>query len=139
MLGALAVAALVVAWGFLAGGNDASVTRSRYALAGIAVGATRTVGYRGRAVIVLHRPRALAQRLAAQGRAGPSPAWFVAFATGTSRGCPVIWEPARESFRETCGDARYDAAGRPLGGDGIAPLRVPPYRIEGDTLVLGRR
>jgi len=140
MLGLAAVAALVVAVDFLVGGDAAGTGAAvRYSLAGVAPGTTRTVGFNGRPVIVLHRPEALARRLARQGRAGRHPAWFVAFATGTGQGCPLLWEPARETFRETCGDARYDATGQPLQDDGVAALRRPPYRLEGDTLILGPR
>lgn len=131
-IGAFVVAAL----GFVFGGApEHSGETRRIALAGIAPGEVRTVGYDDRPVLILHRTHAPGE--AATADTGPHAAWFVVYARGTGQGCPVVWEARERQFRETCGDLRYDAAGRPLQ-EGYAPLDQPPHRIEGDTLILGR-
>ena len=132
------VAAGAIALRFVAGGPSVEAERVRHDLAAIPPGGTRSVGWDGRAVIVLHRrPEtvvALGDRLADD----PTPDWFVAFARGTARGCSVVWEPRTDRFREVCADATWDAAGRSL--DGHAPLAVPPHRITAErVLILGER
>jgi Rieske Fe-S protein len=120
---------------FLAGGPERPA-RLRVDLAGVAPGQTRTVGWQGRAVVVLHRRKETVAALDLDaGRASP---WFVAFATGTARGCPVVWQAEPARFREACGDAAWDAAGRPVAPPAEAPLESPPHRITADgRLILG--
>lgn len=135
---ALALAgAAVIGWRFLGGGvADGSRGQVRVVLADLEPGQARTFGWDGRPVIVLHRRAETVAALA--GAAGPRAEWFVALASGTARGCPVVWEPVQRRFRESCGDARYDAAGRPLGADRLEPLRVPPHHWPDErTLVIG--
>ncbi len=127
---------VVVALGFLFGGApEHSGQTRRIALAGIAPGEMRTVGYDDRPVIILHRGRASRDALAID--TDPNPAWLVVYARGTGQGCPVVWQAERHQFRESCSDLHYDAAGRPLTG-GHAPLEQPPHRIDDNTLILGR-
>lgn len=138
---ALALAgAAVIGWRYLGGGGpDGARAGARYTLADLGPGQARTLDWDGRPVIVLHRGAATVAALRRDAAAGARPAWFVALARGTARGCPVVWERARRRFRETCGDARYDAAGRPLGASAPGPLRVPPHHWpDARTLVLGR-
>ena len=52
--------------------------------------------------------------------------YFVAYALGTDLGCPL--EVEAQGFREICGKARYDFAGRALIGDNSFPnLTIPDY------------
>lgn len=136
LLGLAFAACAVVALGFVFGGapTDAGPTR-RVALADIAPGEVRTVGYDNRPVIILHRDPATREALS--GDADPPPAWLVVYARGTGQGCPVVWQAERRQFRESCSDLRYDAAGRALQ-EGYAPLEQPPHRIDDGTLILGR-
>ncbi|MEX0606825.1 MAG: hypothetical protein WD382_02310 [Halofilum sp. (in: g-proteobacteria)] len=125
-----------VAVGFLFGGApDRAGPVIRVSLAGLAPGEVRTVGWDARAVVILHRRSKTRARPGAE-EAAPNAQWLVAHARG-GEGCPVIWEAERHQFRETCGDARYDAAGQPLGS-GYPPLEQPPHRIQDDVLILGR-
>lgn len=138
LLAAAVGAFAVVAFGFFFGGPDRGPgTVERIALGDLAPGQTRTVGYDGRAVIILHRSPETIEALAARDAAGEIPAWLAAYSRGTGQGCPVVWEPGAGEFRETCGDLRYDAAGRPLT-EGHTPLEQPPHRIEDGVLILGR-
>ncbi len=117
-----------VAVGFLFGGApDRTGPVVRVSLAGLAPGEARTVGWDSRAVVIVRRPET-----GARPGSAPDANWLVAHARGTGEGCPVLWRPS-----ETCGDARYDATGQPLGS-GYPPLEQPPHRIEDDTLILGR-
>ena len=138
---ALGCAAVVlVGWDFLSSGlSGAGQDVVRIDLSDLAQGQVRTVGWRGRAVIVLHRRDDTVGALEQDGAAGRHPRWFVAFANGTARGCPLVWETARQQFRETCAGARYGAAGHPVGAPDLEPLRSPPHRWAGaDVLVIGR-
>lgn len=78
-----------------------------------------------------------------------SPDWFVAIALGTGKGCTVELlaateeafqgEPWRGGFRESCGEDRYDLAGRVFTNQYAEKnLIIPDYQIEGNALVLGR-
>lgn len=127
-----------VAVGFIFNDPDPGAAPvARVSLAGLAPGETRTVGWQSRAVIVLHRKPATTARLGGQQRDGVASNWLVAHARGTGQGCPVVWQPERHQFRESCGDARYDAAGQPVGGD-HPPLEQPPHHVEDDVLIIGR-
>lgn len=136
-----AVAAAGVTLAYLAGGPDrrAPAAPVRIALGDLAPGQARTVLWDGRPVIIVHRRAATRGHLAGDAAADAVARWLVAFAADPARGCPVRWLPGSGELRSTCGDARFDAAGRPLG-DAAAPLAVPPHRITADgVLVLGER
>lgn len=139
MMALAGIAVLAIAVRYLAGGDSgATLDRVRIDVSGMAPDTVRTVGWRGRPVIVLRRGRATIDRLGARLRDDTSPGWFVAFANGTARGCSVVWEPGARRFRESCGQAAWDAAGEPLSGTDAAPLKVPPHRFSGDgQLILG--
>ena len=138
LMGTVGVLVLAsVAVGYLAGGGRAeSPGVMRIPVAGLAAGEARTVLWAGRPVIVLHRDRDTRRALAAGRGADTEARWFVAFAADTERGCPVRWRPQAREFRSSCGDARYDAAGRPLAGTAGAPLAVPPHRVTGDGVLV---
>jgi hypothetical protein len=54
------------------------------------------------------------------------PQYFVSYATGTDLGCGL--EVIDSGLREICGSARYDFAGRALGGANKFPnLSIPDY------------
>ena len=75
--------------------------------------------------------------------------YFIAIALGTGQGCTVQLLPAGSErfqgqpweggFLDSCGEDRYDLAGR-VYTDQYAGrnLRVPQYSIDGSTVVLGR-
>lgn len=77
------------------------------------------------------------------------PEWFVAIALGTDQGCSLKHVPADESvfqqqswqggFMDSCRKSRYDLAGRVYKSQyATRNLVVPPYRVAGETIVLGR-
>ena len=138
MIALAAIGTVVVAVRFLGGGADEDTGRERFDLGELAPGGVRTVGWNGRAVIVLHRAPATVDALGAALDDDPSPGWYVAYAAGTATGCSIVWHQRRDRFRESCGSAAWDAAGRPLPGNDAAPLRAPPHRITPDErLILG--
>lgn len=139
MMALAGIVVLVIGVRYLAGGNSGAVPdRLRIDVADVAPDTVRTVGWRDRPVIVLRRSRDTIDRLGARLGNDPSPGWFVAFANGTARGCSVVWEPGARRFRESCGQAAWDAAGEPLSGTDAPPLNVPPHRFSEDgQLLLG--
>lgn len=135
------VLAVMVSLRYLGGtATDPSPSSVRVALAEIAPGEVRRVGLGNRAVIVLHRSPDVREHLRAAGHADTDAAWFVAWDRGTDRGCSLVWEAARAGFREVCGDARYDAAGRSVGDAGLPPLPAPPHHVDSAAgiVVIGR-
>ena len=75
--------------------------------------------------------------------------FFVAIALGTGQGCTVELLPASAEpfqgqpwgggFLDSCGQDRYDLAGRVYANQYAREnLRVPKHIIDGDTLILGR-
>lgn len=133
MIALAGVVVAVVGLRFLAGaGSGGAPDTSRIDVSGMAPDTARTVGWRGRPVIVLRRGRETIDRLGARLADDPSPAWFVAFANGTASGCTVVWEAAAGRLRESCSQAAWDAAGNPLPGTQAPPLKVPPHRFSGD-------
>lgn len=129
---------IAVATGYLGGGADEGVGRDRYDVSELPAGRARTVGWGGRAVVVLHRSPETRDALGGALAGDPSPAWYVAYAAGTATGCTVVWQRRAERFRESCGRATWDAAGRPRSGTDADPLRSPPHRITADgRLILG--
>lgn len=126
-VGVVTVAVVVLA--YLGGGaNEPPGGTVRFAVGDLAPGQSRRVDWNGRPVIVVRRA----------GAGEPGRGWFVALASGTAMGCPVSWEPAQETFLEACSGTRYDARGRPLDADGLAPLTIPPHHFDAaGRLVLG--
>lgn len=119
------LAAAAVSLGYFGGGAGPRFPdQRRVDVSDLALGQARRLDWDGRPVIVLRRT---------------GDGWFVALASGTAMGCPVVWEPAPGHFVEPCSGARYDPRGRPIDAPGLAPLRVPPYHFDAaGRLVLGR-
>ncbi len=76
-------------------------------------------------------------------------AWFVAIALGTDLGCSIELLPASSElyqgqpwgggFVDTCRKSRFDFAGRVYRSEYSGRnLVIPPYSVEGETVVLGR-
>lgn len=132
--GALCACA-AAALGFALGDPEFDPATRRIRLTGLAPGEARMAGWHGRPLLIVRRgPEAMA---ALPDTRRDRPAIVAVYARGTAHGCPVVWEAQRHRFRESCGDALYDPAGRPLA-PGYAPLARPPYRIVEGGLVLGR-
>ena len=139
MMALAVVVVAVIGVRFLGGdGTGEAPARLRIDVSDLSPDTTRTVGWRNRPVIVLRRSPQTMDRLGARLGDDPSPDWFVAFANGTARGCSGVWEPGARRFRESCGQAAWDAAGEPRPGTDAAPLNVPPHRFSGyGELLLG--
>lgn len=139
MMALAGIVVVLVGARYLAGGDrGGALDRTRIDVSDMAPDTTRTVGWRERPVIVLRRGPETMDRLGTRLADDAGSHWFVAFASGTARGCSVVWEPGARRFREICGQAAWDAAGEPLPGTDAAPLNIPPHRFSGDgQLVLG--
>jgi ubiquinol-cytochrome c reductase iron-sulfur subunit len=77
------------------------------------------------------------------------PDWFVAIALGTDQGCSLTHLTANDSqfqkqswrggFIDSCRKSRYDLSGRVYESQyATRNLVVPPYRISGETIILGQ-
>ena len=64
-----------------------------------------------------------------------NPEYFVSYALGTDLGCALELEES--GFREICGQARYDFAGRALdGARSFRNLSIPDYNFDDDFTTL---
>lgn len=77
------------------------------------------------------------------------PDWFVAIALGTDQGCSITHMAADGSqfqgqtwgggFVDACRKSRYDLSGRVYESQyATRNLVVPPYRVSGETVILGQ-
>jgi len=150
-------------------GEVRSVASLRVAVGDLPAGETRFLNWGGRPVLVYRRTdadvvslRSADERLldpeseeseqpsfAINAYRSQSADWFVSLALGTGQGCSVEWlsadpglfqgKPWTGGFRDSCGQDRYDVAGRVYKSQyAKRNLIVPQYSIDGDTLVLGR-
>lgn len=150
-------------------GELRSVPSLRVSIADMVVGETRFLSWEGRPVLVYRRSdedivslRSPDDRLLdPESRESEQPElarnvyrsaraeWFVALALGTGQGCSVEWLPAgqtlfqgkswRGGYRDSCGEDRYDVAGRVYRSQyATRNLIVPQYRMDGTSLVLGQ-
>ncbi len=55
----------------------------------------------------------------------------------THLGCIPNWEPDRQIFKCPCHGGEYNACGVNTFGPPPRPLDIPPFKIEGNTIVLG--
>ena len=150
-------------------GEVPSVPSLRVDIADLEPGQVNFLTWEGRPVVIYRRTdedivnlRSLDERILDQDSAASeqpefaqnamrsqSADYFVAIALGTGQGCTVELVPANSElfqgqpwkggFLDSCGQDRYDLAGR-VYADQYAGrnLRVPQYTISGSTLVLGR-
>jgi len=126
---AVGVAALVIALQYMGLWPAADGRPTRVALATIATGDAVRVDSAHGTIWVLHRGDA------ARAESGAEP-WFVAHDRGPLNGCPLLWQRNPGEFRETCSDARYDAAGDPVGDTPGGSLGTPPHRFDADAGVV---
>lgn len=132
-------------------------------LQGIEPGEHQKVTWNGRRVLVLHRDATMLAALPEaealydpnsrfdrrpRGIASPHrgwvPEWLVVYAESADLGCdldvvgptgPDGWEGG---LRDRCRGGRYDFAGRVYKGQpAMRNLEIPPYRLEGNRLILG--
>lgn len=150
-------------------GQVPTVPSLRVAIGEMQVGETRVLSWEGRPVLVYRRSDAdvVSLRTGDERLLDPKstqseqpefasniyrsqePSWFVSLALGTGQGCSVEWLPADQTafqgkpwnggFGDSCGQDRYDVAGRVYKSQyATRNLIVPQYSIDEDTLVLGR-
>ncbi len=150
-------------------GDVRSVPSLRVSIGEMLVGETRFLSWGGRPVLVYRRSdsdvvslRSGDERLldpeskkseqpafASNAYRSQNPDWFVSLALGTGQGCSIVWmppdpttfqgKPWNGGFRDSCGQDRYDVAGRVYESQYASRnLIVPQYSIDADTLVLGR-
>lgn len=108
--------------GLGSGADDAPAVR-RVAVDGWQPGEARRIGWSGDPIWILRRSPTTQDELGVG-------AWFVVFDRGSATGCSLLWERAAAEFREVCSDARYDAAGEPLGATNGGALASPDFQLD---------
>lgn len=63
--------------------------------------------------------------------------YFIAIGLCTHLGCIPAYFPAEFKFKCACHGGEYDSAGEVLKSPPPSPLVIPPFKIEGQKVVLG--
>jgi ubiquinol-cytochrome c reductase iron-sulfur subunit len=105
-------------------------------LSPIKAGEIRTIEWRRKPIFILHKDDSMApndQRdVVVEGRR-----YTVVVGLCTHLGCIPSWKPSTKDFLCACHGGYFDASGINTFGPPPRPMDIPPFKIEGTTLVLG--
>ena len=126
-----------------------ALASAEFDTAAIAEGTTLTVKWRGKPVFIKHRTdeevadmqavplSALPHKETDEERA-VDPKWLVVLGVCTHLGCvPISGAGEYNGWFCPCHGSHYDASGRIRKGPAPLNLEVPPYKFNGDKLVVG--
>ncbi|WP_029522673.1 Rieske 2Fe-2S domain-containing protein [Persephonella sp. KM09-Lau-8] len=105
----------------------------RFDLSKVAPGQLKVVQWRGKPVFVLHRTPDM-EKCDNRTIAGK---YTVVVGICTHLGCIPNWEADRKIFKCPCHGGEFDACGVNIFGPPPRPLDIPPFKLEGNTIVLG--
>ncbi|HHH19524.1 MAG TPA: ubiquinol-cytochrome c reductase iron-sulfur subunit [Campylobacterales bacterium] len=63
--------------------------------------------------------------------------FFMAIGLCTHLGCIPAYIPGEKLFRCACHGGEFDTSGKQVFGPPPSPLEIPPFKVDGMTLVLG--
>lgn len=99
-------------------------------------GEFRVVEWRGKPVYILKKTAAM-QKCAARDVSLGGGAYSVGIQICTHLGCIPAYDAGNMMFKCACHGGEFDACGRNTFGPPPAPMEIPPFKIDGNTLVLG--
>ncbi len=133
--GAAAVYSMVKTWDPLPSVVAAGVTKVD--VSSMQAGEIRTVEFRGKPVYILKKtPDMAACKNNTNVKVG-SDQYTVVVAICTHLGCIPAYESDKKQFKCACHGGEFDVNGVNTFGPPPKPLSVPPYKVEGNTIVLG--
>ena len=105
----------------------------KFKLSEVQPGELRVVAWRGKPVFVL---RKTSDMISCPNRTIQKE-FTVVIGICTHLGCIPNWEADKKIWHCPCHGGEYDACGRNIFGPPPKPLAIPPFKIEGDYIVLG--
>ncbi len=133
--GAAAAYSMVKTWDPLPSVVAAGVTRVD--VSSMQPGEIRTVEFRGKPVYILKKtPDMAPDKNHTNVKAGGGE-YTVVIAVCTHLGCIPAYEADNKRFKCACHGGEFDTNGVNTFGPPPKPLAIPPYRVEGNTIVLG--
>jgi ubiquinol-cytochrome c reductase iron-sulfur subunit len=133
--GAAAVYGMVKTWDPLPSVVAAGVTKVD--VSSMQAGEIRTVEFRGKPVYILKKaPDMAACKNNSNVKVG-NDQYTVVIAICTHLGCIPAYEADKKQFKCACHGGEFDINGGNTFGPPPKPLAVPPYKVEGNTIMLG--
>eukprot|EP01035_Chromulina_nebulosa_P019985 gene19985-25955_t len=126
-----------------------ALASAEFNTSGIAEGSTLTVKWRGKPVFIRHRTaEEIAKEAAvslsslkdpqADSDRAADPKWLVVLGICTHLGCvPISGAGEYGGWFCPCHGSHYDISGRVRKGPAPLNLEIPPYKLDGDKLVIG--
>lgn len=99
-------------------------------------GELRVVEWRGKPVYILKKTAAMSACDTRDVNVGDA-AYSVGIQICTHLGCIPAYDSGKAMFKCACHGGEFDACGRNTFGPPPTPMEIPPFKIDGNTLVLG--
>jgi len=96
----------------------------------------RTIQWRGKPVFILRKSVDMPKNPARDITIGEK-SFVVVIGLCTHLGCIPSWAPATKQFKCACHGGEFDASGINTFGPPPRPLDIPPFKVSGESLVLG--
>lgn len=133
--GAAAAYSMVKTWDPLPSVVAAGVTKVD--VSSMQAGEIRTVEFRGKPVYILKKTPEMAKSANNSTIKVGNDEYTVVIAICTHLGCIPSYEPENKRFKCPCHGGEFDVNGVNTFGPPPKPLAVPPYKIAGNTIILG--
>jgi len=133
--GVAAAYAMVKTWDPLPSVKAAGVTKVD--VAPMQAGEIRTVEFRGKPVYVLKKSPDMPKSENGTAVKIGNDEYTVVIAICTHLGCIPGYEPENKRFKCPCHGGEFDVNGKNTFGPPPKPLVIPPFKVEGTTIVLG--
>lgn len=105
-------------------------------LSPIGDGEMRTLQWRGKPIFILKKTADMKKNEKRDVVAGNKD-YTVIIGLCTHLGCIPSWVPATKQFKCACHGGEFDASGVNTFGPPPRPMDIPPFKIDGEKLVLG--
>jgi ubiquinol-cytochrome c reductase iron-sulfur subunit len=105
-------------------------------LSPIAEGEMKTVNWRGKPVFVLRKSSDM-QECDDRDVVAGNDRYTVVIGICTHLGCIPAWKKSEKLFKCACHGGEFDACGKNTFGPPPRPFDIPPFKLDGSTLVLG--
>ena len=99
-------------------------------------GEMQTIQWRGKPIFILRKTADMAKNEKRDVVAG-NKNFTVVIGLCTHLGCIPTWAPASKQFKCACHGGEFDENGINTFGPPPRPMDIPPFRIDGEKLVLG--
>lgn len=105
----------------------------KFDLSKVKPGELKVISWRGKPVFILHKTKDMT-KCPERTVAGE---YTVVIGVCTHLGCIPNWEPDKKIWHCPCHGGEYNACGVNIFGPPPRPLDIPPFKLEGNIIVLG--